>query len=430
MSKIFSNYLFIFDLQLLNIIECTISKLLSFFILKNFLTQMSISLIQFEDHEGNQISEVLQVPNEIEVDQLKLLINTSQDLFFNGAQITSCLQDVMSEEQKNNVEEIKKIRLSQDLPSAKPAFYCSSTYSGHQGPVLSVKFADDILVTAGGDKTVRFWDLLTKTQFKIVEKHRHWALCLDYDEKYIVSGGMDGLVNIYDHSGNHIKTLTRHKDGVTSVKISRDRIISISRDCTCIVWGLDGSILGSWNHSKQIKTLAVFKDFILTGGSDNTIRVYKDYKYHCNMTGHSAQINCLENFNDIIISGDDLGQIIIWKNFQPFKRLQHKREVISLSFNPNGLSFASASFDKTVKHWSLETGEALHTYYHVNLVYKVKVFNDLIISCSKDRTVKMFRMSKNKVISDLVCDDEVYDFDYKDGHLVCGARNGKVYFFN
>lgn len=390
----------------------------------------NISLIQFEDQDGKKISEVLQVPNTIDCEQLKSLVNTSQDLFINAKLIKTSLESCLTTAQIQNVEEIKKIKLVQDVPSSKPAFYCSSTYSGHQGPVLCTKFANDVIITTGGDKTVRFWDLLTKTQFKIVEKHDHWVVCLDYDDKYVVTGCMGGLINIFDHQGNHIRTLKKHKDGISGLRISNGKVYSISRDTTCVVWDVSGTVLATWNHSKPIKSLCVYEDFVITGGSDNRLIVYKDLKYHCDLIGHSAQINCIEMHNDIVVTGDDNGQIIVWKNYQPFKRLQHKREVISLCISPNKLSFASGSFDKTVKLWSLETGENLCTYYHVGFVYKVKVYNDLIISCSKDRTVKMFKISKKKVVSDLVCEDQVYDFDYEDGRLVCGSKNNKVYFFN
>lgn len=390
----------------------------------------TLSLIQFEDQDGNKISEVLQVPNSIEVDQLKSLVGTTLDLFINGNLITNSLDKSLSTSQLQNVEEIKKIKLAQDLPTSKPAFYCSSTYSGHQGPVLCTRFANDIAVTTGGDKTIRFWDLLTKTQFKIAEKHTHWVLCTDFNNEIVVSGGMDGLVNIYNHKGEHIRTLSKHKNGISAIKIHKDKIISCSRDSTCVVWNFDGTISATWNHSKAIKSLCAYENIIITGSIDGRIMVYKDNKHYCDLSGHTAQINCIEAYKNYIITGDDNGQIILWKDFQVYKRFQHKREVISLSFNPNGLSFGSASFDKTVKLWSIETGEKLCEYFHVNFVYKIKVYNDLIISCSKDKTIKMFKISRKKVISDLVCEDEVYDFDYKDGKLICGSKNNKVYFFN
>jgi len=396
----------------------------------------TISLIQFEDSLGNAISEVLQVPNVIDTAQLKSLINTTQELYINGNIISATLENALTQSQLNNLEEIKKIKLSQDLPSAKPAFYCSSTYSGHEGPVLCTKYANSILVTSGGDKTVRFWDLLTKTQFNIVQKHNHWVTCLDFNDRFIVSGGMDGIVNIYDYKGNFVRCFARHKDGISALKIDTDKIISCSRDSTCIVWDFEGNVLLNWNHSKAIKSLCLYNGIVITGGADNRIRVYKEcpnkkeIKYYCELVGHSSQINCIEAFGNYVISGDDSGHIIIWKDFKLHKRIKHKREVISLSINPNGMSFASGSFDKTVKLWNIETGETLLTYFHVHFVYKVKVVNDMIISSSKDRTVKMYRISQKKVVSDFVCDDEIYDFDYFNGHLVCGSKNNKVYFFD
>lgn len=390
----------------------------------------SLSLIQFEDQDGKQISEVLQVPNSIEIIQMKSLINTTLDLFINGNLITNTLESCLTVSQLQNVEEIKKIRLSEESPAAKPALYCSSTYSGHQGPVLCTRFAKDVIVTTGGDKTVRFWDVITKTQFKIVQKHSHWVIGVDFNKNHIVSCGMDGLINVYDHRGEHLRTLAKHRDAISALRVDEKRIISCSRDATCIVWDISGVVLATWSHSKPIRTLCVYRDLILTGGSDRRIIVWKGTKYHCDLTGHSSQVNCIEAHGDFIISGDDNGQIILWKDFQAVKRLQHKREVLSLCFSPNGLTFASASFDRTVKLWSTETGECLCTYYHVHFVYKVRLYSDLIISCSKDKTIKMYRISKKKVISDLICEDEVYDFDYCEGKLICGTRNGKVHFFN
>lgn len=393
-----------------------------------------ISLIQFEDKDGNKISEVLQVPNSIDVSYLKSIINTTQDLYVNGNLIKSNLQNAIPS-QVNDHEEIKKIRVSVDLPSAKPAFYCSSTFSGHEGPVLGTKFINDTLATIGGDRTLRFWDLITKTQTNILQNHNHWVLCVDANEKVVVTGGMDKMINIYTTTGEHIKTLSRHKDGVTSIKVINDKIVSCSRDKSVLVWDMDGNMVYSWMHLKPVRALGVTKDLVVSAGG-SYLKVYKfdDSKkgltYFCDLGGHTADINCVIVNERYIISGDDDGNIIVFKDFKVHKRLKHKREVMSLSFNPNMMSFASGSFDKTVKLWNLETGEIIANYFHVNHVYKVMVVNDLIISSSKDKTLKTFKISSGKVISDLVCDDEIYDFDYKDGHLVCGCRNKKVHFFN
>ncbi|ORD96079.1 hypothetical protein HERIO_1956 [Hepatospora eriocheir] len=56
-------------------------------------------------------------------------------------------------------------------------------------------------------------------------------------------------------------------------------------------------------------------------------------------------------------------------------------------------------------------------------------YDDLIISCSKDKMIRMFKVSKNKVVSDLSVDDEIYDFDYSFNLLITGLKNSKVNFF-
>lgn len=388
------------------------------------------SLIQFVDKNGNVISDVVQTPNKISLEQLKSLVNTTQDLYFEGKQILNTLESVFTESQVRDQETIKKIRIGEYIPAAHPALYCSGTYSGHEGPVLVTKFGKDILVTCGGDRTVRFWDLITKTQFKIQKKHDHWVLCADINDSYVVSGGMDKNINLYDHQGNHIRKLARHKGGVVAVKFHQDKIVSISRDGSCIVWNMTGEIHKTWAHTKAIKALCVSGEYIITGGIDHKIFVYKDYEFNMELKGHMAQINCIEKHGNYIVSGDDSGTIIIWKDYKLHKRLCHKREVISVSIGPNGCYFASGSFDKTVKLWNIESGELLDNYYHVNHVYKVVVKQDLIISCSKDKTIRMFRISKKKCVSDLVCKDEIYDFDFNGTTLVCGVKNNEVCFYN
>ncbi|ORD95537.1 NLE1 [Hepatospora eriocheir] len=132
-----------------------------------------------------------------------------------------------------------------------------------------------------------------------------------------------------------------------------------------------------------------------------------------------------------LISGDDDGNLIVFNliDFSICYRLKHKREVISISISPDELSFATGGFDKTVQIWNLSKGSNLGKYFHVGPVYKIMYYDDLIISCSKDKMIRMFKVSKNKVISDLSVDDEIYDFDYSCNLLITGLKNSKVNFF-
>lgn len=388
-------------------------------------------LVEFEDQEGRRVSDRLQIPVQILRAQLQSLANTQQSLYINGLPVLDTLEETLRAQNISSAEDVIKIRLSADEPATQAATYCSSAFSGHEGPVLCVK-CSGIVVTGGGDSTVRFWDLRTKTQSKIVKRHSHWVQALDIspDGRHVVSGALDGSINLYSADGEFIRGFSGHRQGVVALMFHNEAIVSGSRDCSVTVWSLEGRVLLSYAHEKAVTCIAAGKDYIASGSKDGKIKVYKDMRFEGELRGHPAGINCLDAGGEYMVSGCDGGDVIIWKRFALYKRMKHKAEVISVSVSSNGLFCASGSFDKSVRIWSMDSGQLLHHYTHIDFVYKVRMMNDLVVSSSKDKTVKMFRMSKRKVVSELVCDDEVYCFDMRDDVLVCGTRSNKVYFFN
>ncbi|AFN82653.1 WD40 domain-containing protein [Encephalitozoon romaleae SJ-2008] len=389
-------------------------------------------LVEFEDQEGRKVSDRLQIPTKILRSQLQLLANTTLSLYINGQPVLETLEETLKIQNISSAEEVVKIRMSEEEPATQAAFHCSSSFSGHEGPVLCVKNGD-VIVTGGGDSTVRFWDPRTKTQSKVVKRHGHWTLSLDIssDGKYVASGALDGSVNLYSISGEYIRSFPGHKKGVVSLVFHKGNLVTGSRDNSVIMWSLSGEVLVSYAHTMAVTCICSGEDYIASGSKDGRIKVYKNLKFFDELRGHSSGINTIDCNGNYMVSGCDGGDVIIWKGFSLYKRMKHNAEVISVSISPNRLYAASGSFDKTVRLWSMDSGQQLLIFRHVDLVYKVRMMNDLIVSCSKDKTIKMFRVSKKKIVSDLVCDDEVYCFDIKgDGGLVCGTKSSRVYFFN
>ncbi|KAM0672572.1 WD40 domain-containing protein [Ordospora colligata] len=387
-------------------------------------------LVEFEDEEGRSVSDRLHVPVSILRTQLQALANTQLSLYVNGQPLLESLDETLKVVGILSAEEIVKIRMCEDEPAAQAAFHCSSSFSGHEGPVLCVKYAD-VIATGGGDSTVRFWDPQTKTQSKIVKQHDHWVQCLDVsaDGKYVASGALDGGICLYTADGEYVRSFPKHKKGVVVVKFYNGNLVTGSRDNAVIVWDLSGKVLASYAHSMAVTCICTGNDYLASGGKDARIKVYKNMKFFDELRGHAHGINAIDCNGIYMVSGCDGGEVIVWKDFVLCRRMKHKAEVISVSISSNRLYIASGSFDKTVKIWSLDTGQMMHSYSHVDFVYKVKMMNDLVASCSKDKMVKMFRMSKKKVVSEFVCDSEVYCFDVKDGELVCGTKSNRVYFF-
>jgi WD40 repeat protein len=86
-------------------------------------------------------------------------------------------------------------------------------------------------------------------------------------------------------------------------------------------------------------------------------------------------------------------------------RLQgHSNSVDSVSFSPNGKTLASGSYDKTIKLWNLETGQAIRTLYgHSDYVISVSFSPDgkTLASGSYDKTIKLWNLETGQAIRTL-----------------------------
>ncbi|KAL6122460.1 hypothetical protein NUSPORA_00497 [Nucleospora cyclopteri] len=406
----------------------------------------SLYLVRFENKEENFQSEILQVPSSIDKDQLKKLINADKNvtLYVNGNMIHSTLSNSLKEDV--DPEEVKIIKMVKSKGSV-PAVFCNSAYSGHQGPVLKLLQCESkgksLLITAGADKTVRFWDTVTKTQFKTSISHSHWVLCLVKHKEFIVSGGMDSLICIHDLEGNLIKTIKKQRQGISVLLQTDNAFIAGARDGTIVFYNNQGETLATTRHNKAITAAAASTEMLVTAGKDGSVKQYViqrennqviGVKYVCELQNTNSAVNCVKIFRNYAVTGDDMGNVTVYQLnegiLSPKFRLKHKREVMEISFDPNGFNFVTCSFDKTVKGWNLESGKNIFTYFHVNFVYKVKYLNDLVISAGKDKAIKFYRPSEKKVVSDLITDDEIYDIAYENGQLYAGLKNSKVYFYS
>ncbi|MEH2370114.1 WD40 repeat domain-containing protein, partial [Nostoc sp.] len=77
----------------------------------------------------------------------------------------------------------------------------------------------------------------------------------------------------------------------------------------------------------------------------------------------------------------------------------HSKRVNAVAFTPNGKQVISASWDKTLKLWNLETGECEHTFQgHSDRVTAVALTSDgkQVISTSWDNTLKLWNLETGK----------------------------------
>ncbi|KAH9386056.1 ribosome assembly protein 4 [Nematocida major] len=433
-------------------------------------------IAQFISHEDVPLGSVMQLPASITLESLKQLLPSNvgerdrMRMFVHGSEIITTLEEAHAKEKIEN-EEILKIYCYPDDPPKKTRApgYLASSCSGHTAAVLSVKQSPckKYVCSASGDGTVRFWCGSTKTPIKSIKLFHHWIQCIAFspDSKWLAAGSMNGGVSLINMSDMSVVYSCKiHKDGVTVVSWRADSEVfaTASRDSSAGVWGLAGH-LRSVFHEKPVITVGFFGDYLLSAGRDTNIKVTDGAGAVVQvLRGHILWVTGLAVHN-----GKDLGQYLKkstgvemgsgksffvsisddktavmwrpdWKEdrewaFVPARKLAGHRDVLtSVSISSNGSHIATSSFDRTVKLWTSVNGYLAHTFRsHASLAYQA-VFSEtgnLLVSCSADKTVKVYSVEKKALLSDFVCKDQVFAVDIKGSMIVAGGKDKLVYFF-
>lgn len=131
-------------------------------------------------------------------------------------------QDIIQSGKHSTEETFKIIYRPQAVFRVRAVTRCSSSLTGHTDAILCVQFSPcgTMLASAGGDTTVRIWDLNTETPQHQLKGHTHWVQHVSWSPngKYLASAGMDGLVIVWDpKTGKQHATLKGHQKWVSAL---------------------------------------------------------------------------------------------------------------------------------------------------------------------------------------------------------------------
>ena len=266
-----------------------------------------------------------------------------------------------------------------------------------------------ILASATGG-TVKLWDLQAR---KLLRELTNYAdgLCLSIaispDGKIIAGACQEYSVAVWNlQTGEYLKTLnyiTEFLHDFSSVAFLSDNVTLIAGGTGITeMWdlrtgkSLNRRVIGAGSH------LALSPNGHLIGGNLNVVEMAQIPR-----TGPLHRIDPLPSgVKRVAISRDGLvcaagflnGTIKLWqwKTFAERTIPAHSNTVKSIAFSSDGQTLVSASSDKSIKFWNVETGELLGTIsQNLGEVYRMALSPDdrTLVCYDSQRTIKVWRLS-------------------------------------
>ncbi|NET56814.1 MAG: hypothetical protein F6K47_11815 [Symploca sp. SIO2E6] len=304
-----------------------------------------------------------------------------------------------------------------------------TTLKGHQDSVTSVSFSADSKLIASGswDGTVKLWrsngSLVRTFQSYLSELS---SVSFSPNGQLIASGGSKGTIKLWTLDGELVKTLKKQQGKIQQVSFSPEgeMIAAAGEDKTIRLWSLDGKLLQTLKgHGDTVNCVAFSPNgkLIASASDDQTVRLW-DYQGKLLKTFPKDKQGVLEvafsTDGQLIASGSHDNTVKLWtiegKLLKTFKG--HGDSVTSVSFSTSAVhnggldthenssttndgnpsspipSLASASYDKTIKIWSLDNQSRLILRGNQEQVRDVQFSPDsqLIATVGNDRTVKLW----------------------------------------
>ena len=267
--------------------------------------------------------------------------------------------------------------------------------------------ADGRLIASGGvSGVVQIWDARSHEPIGKPGKHNGiiFCVCFSPDSRWLISGSEDKSVRIWDcRTGQAIGfPLLGHTDGVRSVCIDDQNIISGSDDGTIRIWSYDTrQLVGApIMNASDVLAVALSNGHIAAGvGSDVCIFNVETRQQIASMKGHSRVVwtVAFSANGHQIASGSEDRTIRIWdaRTGKQMHRLDgHTDHVRSIAFSPDGQWIASGSHDKTLRMWHSGSGQLVGVPLteHTDWVSSVTFSTDgcHIVSGSFDGTIRIW----------------------------------------
>ncbi|MFX1483891.1 MAG: WD40 repeat domain-containing protein [Promethearchaeota archaeon] len=251
-------------------------------------------------------------------------------------------------------------------------------FVGHTGPVYGLVPMSDckrFVSIADKDLAIKIWDLETMSLISsLAPNSAHvTAVAVSPDQRYIVTGGDDGITRFWDvERGINLRKL-KHDDSIYSILISPDNRYMVcgskheplsTKPGVVTIWDFELGILLKTleGHKGHVTALAMTADsrYVLSGGQDGVVHLWdlETGTLLKTMTGHKSAILMIHVTPDgqHVISGSGDGTVRVWilRGAVLLQSLTHTENVHSMAVSPDGRHVITGSVEGLVEIWDFE----------------------------------------------------------------------------
>jgi WD40 repeat protein len=266
-------------------------------------------------------------------------------------------------------------------------FEVATTFRAHSGRVSDLDFNPDsrILLSAGRDGAIRFWDLENLQQNARQTKELKAPPSIPYSARinpdfprFVIMGDRKGRLVAWDIRRNKIITDINklHHNPVLSVAYQpagKGTFLSAGGDGELKIRLPDGERLAVHAHDGPMFQAAYSATgkYVYTVGADRTAKIWdtaqldqKDPHPRTIMKGHLKYVLAADMSPDekMLVTGGADKALNLWEvtSGRLLGQLQgHTSDVESVAFTPNGRLIISASEDRSVRIWSVDHQQEL-----------------------------------------------------------------------
>ncbi len=263
-----------------------------------------------------------------------------------------------------------------DESSRKPGLTEELTLSGHEHVVRALDFqpGGQLLLSAGGDGTIRLWDLATKRERYVLRGHEYSvnAAIFSPDGKRIASGGADGTVRVWVVQTEHEAISFGNRTSIRALSFTPDgRWLAATCDTEIKLWDMVRfrQITTFDAHTKTVEAVAFSPDgnTLASGSADDTVRLWdmvtKTEMVSLLRAGHAVTALSYSPDGRYVASAGRDQVVCLWKLddlSEPSHILWgHEEAVRSVAFSPDGQRLASGDWNGLIRIWDLQTHEII-----------------------------------------------------------------------